>query len=95
MRAAIAAVLLLALSQAVALAAEPQRSSSCDVRVVVVVSRSVQLSLPTPAADGSTRSPVARSNAPVELSADTGASAVVVASAEAATPSVLYTVVSR
>ena len=93
-RATIAAVLLLALSQTGALAAASSQSSSSGVTVVAVVSRSMQLSLPAPGFAGSAQSAVARSNAPVQLSADAGPSAVA-ASPQAAAPAVLYTVVSR
>ena len=94
MRAAIAAVLLLALSQSGAVAAAAQSSSS-SVTVMVLVSRSLELSLPAPTVDGSASLPAARSNAPLQLSADTGPSAVTAASSGAAEPAILYTVVSR
>jgi len=92
--AAIALVVVLALSQTGALAAD-MTSSSSSVTVRVAVTNSMQLSLPASVVGSASQSLTVRSNAPLQFSADVGPSPITASTVQAEVPDVLYTVVSR
>jgi hypothetical protein len=92
-RTAIATVLMLALFQSGAFAA--QTSSSASVTIRVVVSQRMQLSLPASDSSAPADQPQVRSNTPLHLSSSTGSPAVAAETSEVAAPDVLYTVVQR